>query len=212
MVSNVISINQLDMEINPLGFNKILGFKGKFSIPFAHIKNVSMNYGILNGGGGWRLAGTSFFGKNVGLYSKNGIKAYINLKKNELPILIEVVDEEFDQLVLGIENPEEFIEKLKQRQPQIPTNNSKESVNTPRTMSKVNRAVYYMANSLIILGILVALLGVISGINISPSVTNVTVSIALFLGIVMVILAVLSIILVIISSKSSKKGKDNRQE
>ena len=38
MASNEIRINQSTIDVNPLGISKLLGFKGRFSIPFSHIK------------------------------------------------------------------------------------------------------------------------------------------------------------------------------
>lgn len=113
MASNEIRINQSTIDVNPLGVSKILGFKGRFSIPFTHIKSISRDYGILNNSGGGRVAGTSFLGNNSGLYSKTGEKAYINIKRHEEPVLIELIDEDVAQLILGVENPQEFIEELK---------------------------------------------------------------------------------------------------
>lgn len=197
MASNEIRINQSTIDVNPVGISKILGFKGRFSIPFTHIKSVSRDYGILNNGGGWRVAGTSLLGNNSGLYSKAGEKAYINIKRHEEPILIEVIDEEVNQLVLGVENSQKFIEELKNKQPQIKSDISKGKFVPLKKMSKADKVVYYMSNSAIVLAIPVVILGIISGAV--PSLANITIPLVLILGVVLVVLIVVSLIISVIN-------------
>lgn len=197
MPSNEININQSTMEVNPLGISKLLGFKGHFSIPFTHIKSITRDYGILNNGGGWRVAGTSFFGNNSGLYDKDGVKAYVNIKRHEEPVLIEVIDEEVNQLVLGVENPQKFIEELKEKQPQIVSDVSKGNVVPSKKVSNAYKAVYYMSNSAIALAIPVVILGIISGV--SPSLAKITIPLVLILGAVIVVLIIASLIISVIN-------------
>jgi len=197
MASNEIRINQSTIDVNPLGVSKVLGFKGRFSIPFTHIKSISRDYGILNNGGGWRVAGTSFLGNNSGLYSKAGEKAYINIKRHEEPVLIELIDEDVDQLILGVENPQEFIEELKKKQPQIKSDISKGKSGSFKMTSKADKVVYYMSNSAILLAIPVVILGIISGAV--PSLANITIPLVLILGIVLVMLIVASLIISVIN-------------
>ena len=197
MTSNEIRINQSTIDVNPIGINKLLGFKGRFSIPFSNIKSVSRDYGILNDGGGWRVAGTSFLGNNSGLYSKAGEKAYINIKRHEQPVLIELIDEDVDQLILGVENPQEFIEELKNKQPQIKSDISKGKFVPLKKMSKADKVVYYMSNSAIVLAIPVVILGIISGAV--PSLANITIPLVLILGVVLVVLIVASLIISVIN-------------
>lgn len=202
MASNEISINQSTLDVNPLGFSKLLGFKGRFSIPFMHIKSITRDYGILNNGGGWRVAGTSFLGNNSGLYSKDGVKAYINIKRHEKPVLIELIDEEVNQLVLGIENPQKFIAELKEKQPQIKSDISKGDIVPLKTTSNADKIAYYMSNSAIILAIPEVILGIISGIF--PLIANITIPLVLVLGIVLVVLIVASLVITVINRKKNK--------
>lgn len=46
---------------------------------FSHVVSTSMDYGIINIGKLlWSLGGISLFGTRIGLFSKNGVRAYIN--------------------------------------------------------------------------------------------------------------------------------------
>ena len=55
-----------------------------------------------------------------------------------------MIDEDVDQLILGVENPQEFIEELKKKQPQIKSDISKGKSGSFKMTSKADKVVYYV--------------------------------------------------------------------
>lgn len=194
MVSNKVTINQSALDINPKGITKILGFKGRFIIPFSHIKSITRSYGIIGGTGMfWRTLGTSFFGNYIGFFSKNRTKAYINLKRSETPILIELTNEDVDQLILGIEDEKDFIEKISKKQPSMLTDVSKGDFIPTKTISKAQKTIYYTINFAILLAFPMVLFGLIS--SIFPSTMGIIIPIISILGAIMGVLIAIGVIL-----------------
>ena len=133
--------------------------------------------------------------RNIQL-AHNLINYSVRLQKGE-KLLIELIDEDVDQLILGVENPQEFIEELKKKQPQIKSDISKGKSGSFKMTSKADKVVYYMSNSAILLAIPVVILGIISGAV--PSLANITIPLVLILGIVLVMLIVASLIISVIN-------------
>ncbi|RZI49528.1 hypothetical protein [Lactococcus kimchii] len=112
MVSNLITLGEKSLVVGPVGANKVLGFQGKMEIPYGHIKAISQGMGILSQGA-WRVGGTSIPGKQVGSYRGNHLKAYVNISGNEEGILVELSNEWKDQLVLGVDDAQLWVERIR---------------------------------------------------------------------------------------------------
>lgn len=112
MASNTIILTKTDMVIEPTLLDKILGFKGKMTIPLNHIDGASIDEGIFQEGKGIKAPGANFPGKSVGTWHKNGERIFYNLSHKEIPVVINLSNEKLDRLVLGVDNPKDFVNQL----------------------------------------------------------------------------------------------------
>lgn len=112
MVSNKITLTQKEMIVEPTFLNKILGLKKRIIIPIDNIDGATIDEGILRDGKGIKALGANFQRKSVGTWHKNGEKVYYNLTHKEIPVVINLSHEELDRLVLGVENPKDFVNKF----------------------------------------------------------------------------------------------------
>lgn len=204
MVSNFVDVTSTDVEVEPVGINKILGFRGKIVVPFSHITDVSEDYGILGDGGAWRTAGTSVFGKQVGHYRENGVKAYVNITHGEQPLLIQLEGEKFDQLVLGVDDPQLIMEKINRF---TKKNFRKRAVKTEGkdVTGKLYRSVLY--NAIIILGIVIVFLGIVIGVisGTSPKLSRMLLNIVPYVGGLMIIFAVIAIVMTFVTGQMKNR-------
>lgn len=111
MVSNLVKILSDSIEIEPLGMNKVWGFQGKLEIPVSHIKGATLDQEILQDRG-MRAPGLAGFGKYVGTFRKEGEKTYFDVSHNETPVVIQLENEYYDRLVLGVENPKKVVDDI----------------------------------------------------------------------------------------------------
>ncbi|MDR1605478.1 MAG: hypothetical protein LBS41_00055 [Streptococcaceae bacterium] len=117
MSSNQISLTQSGITVVPQGLNVLWGFKGTFTIPFSHIKQVSStSYDDLYSGSDplRRKAGLDFFDKQVGFFRKKKTSIYLNLKKNEQLLRLALVADFVDVVILGVDDADHWLSKINQ--------------------------------------------------------------------------------------------------
>jgi hypothetical protein len=61
---------------------------------------------------GLRLPGTAAFGYYVGTFKSNSDTIFYNAKKGENIIVIQLKDENYNRLVLSVDNPHEWVDKI----------------------------------------------------------------------------------------------------
>ncbi len=92
------------------GMHKQWAFKSELSIPKEHVKNAYQDKEILKGWKGWRGPGTSVpFLLSAGTFHKNDNKIFWDVAHIENCIIVDLQDEEYQQLIIEVENPNEAI-------------------------------------------------------------------------------------------------------
>ncbi|MBK8954322.1 MAG: hypothetical protein IPM34_02040 [Saprospiraceae bacterium] len=95
------------------GFYKFFAFKSEINILKRNIVNVYQSDKELSGWIGWRSLGTSIpFFFNVGTFCKNGKKNFWYVFDKSKAIIIELENEDYDKLIIEVENPQEAIKFL----------------------------------------------------------------------------------------------------
>jgi len=95
------------------GLHKLWAFKNQLTIPFNHVLKAYQDKKSLEGWAGWRLPGTSIPGIfTAGTFYKSGNKIFWDVSNQEKCIVVDLKDEEYKQLVIEVENPEETIQLL----------------------------------------------------------------------------------------------------
>ncbi len=99
------------------GLHKLWSFKSKLEIPKEHILNAYQNDDELSGWKGWRAPGTSVpYLITAGTFHLSGNRIFWDVVNKENTIIISLKDEEYQKLIIEVENPEEAIKLLKGKQ------------------------------------------------------------------------------------------------
>jgi len=98
------------------GMHKLWAFKNQITIPAENITKVHQNLDSIKGWKGWRSPGTSVASLlTAGTFIKEDKKIFWDVSNMENCIIVELKDEEYNQLIIEVENPKEAIELLSMR-------------------------------------------------------------------------------------------------
>lgn len=111
-MQNKVEVTTKELIIKPQGINKIASLKSKLVIALDHVQGASLDEGILNDYKGIREPGTTLPGYWAGTFKHNGEKTFFNVSRKDKPVVIQLKDEAYTRLVLGVENPEKLVDKL----------------------------------------------------------------------------------------------------
>lgn len=109
---NKLTIKNSDLIVAPQGLDKFWTLKNKLTIPLNHIVGATLDNGIIFDKKGLRLPGTAAFGYYVGTFKSNSDTIFYNAKKGENIIVIQLKDENYNRLVLSVDNPHEWADKI----------------------------------------------------------------------------------------------------
>ena len=92
------------------GMHKLWAFKSSITIPASHIVRVYQDDAKLEGWKGWRFPGTSIpFVITAGTYHTSGETNFWDVTDKKNCIVIDLADEQYDHLIIDVENPEAAI-------------------------------------------------------------------------------------------------------
>ncbi len=111
-MGNKIAIVANTLEIEPEGLDKFWSFKGKLEVPIDHIDGASEDPGILDDTKGLRSPGLHTPGKWAGTFTQHGEKIFWNVTSPEHPIVIQLNNEDYARLVIGVNNPREIVDQI----------------------------------------------------------------------------------------------------
>lgn len=210
MTSNIVKVTPTEVNIEPVGINKVLGFQGKMIIPLSKIKEVSIDYGIINEDGNFlRLSGTSIFGKTVGAFSKNKVSVYLNINSKEKPLMLKLIGGEFDEMILGVEDPQTIIAEIHRQVPQIIVSNTNPEA-AERVWSKSKRTSYLAYNTLIVVDVTLGGIELIlTGVSFylqdkSSKVVENLANVQIGIGVVMVVCSVVCVAIALIFGRKKR--------
>jgi hypothetical protein len=95
------------------GMHKLWSFKSEIKIPTNNVLKAYQDAGIIKGKKGFRFPGTSIPGIiNAGTYLNNGETNFWDVSNTDNAIVIDLKDEDYHQLIIEVESPEEAIRLL----------------------------------------------------------------------------------------------------
>ena len=95
------------------GMHKLWAFKSELTIPKEHIVKVVQDAESIKGWKGWRFPGTSVpYLITAGTFYKDGKRIFWDVCDMHKCIIVDLQDEEFKQLVIEVDNPEDAIKLL----------------------------------------------------------------------------------------------------
>lgn len=111
-MENTISMQDNTLVVTPVGLTKIAALKEKISVPLDHVVGASIDSGILNDSKGLKMPGTAVPGYWAGTFRKDGEVTFFNIKKSSLPVVIQLRDETYNRLVIGVAEPREVVQAI----------------------------------------------------------------------------------------------------
>jgi hypothetical protein len=87
-----------------------LAFKSEIKIPISNVLKAYQDADIIKGKKGFRFPGTSIPSIiNAGTYLNNGETNFWDVSNADNAIVIDLKDEDYHQLIIEVENPQEAI-------------------------------------------------------------------------------------------------------
>ncbi|CAK8053909.1 PH domain-containing protein [Eupransor demetentiae] len=111
-MENKVTIQDQNLIVEPTGLSKLASFKNKFIIPLSHVAGATVDPGIMKESAGWRNPGTGLPNYRGGTFEKDHEKSFFNVTTKEEPLVIQLKEEKFIRLVLGVEDPKALAEEI----------------------------------------------------------------------------------------------------
>lgn len=102
---NKVTVTDATLRIEPAGLDKLWSLRRRLDIPLAHVRGATLDPGVHKEPKGIRKPGLAVPGKWAGTFSKDGEKSFWNVGKTGETIVIELCDEQYERLVLSVEDP-----------------------------------------------------------------------------------------------------------
>lgn len=113
-MENQVTIKNDQLIIEPKGLDKLWAVKSKLSIPLDHISGATIDEGIFKSlQQGFRNPGTAIPGiYYAGTFYLGGDKTFFNLKRTSTPVVIQLHDEDYDRIVIGVAEPRQLVDQI----------------------------------------------------------------------------------------------------
>lgn len=112
-MENKIIISSDYLTVIPQGITKIFAFKSKIKIPLSHVEGATLDKEIMHDTvHGFRF-GTYVPGfYRAGSYHLNHEKVFFNVKMSSNPVVIQLKNENFDRLIIGVNDPRKIVQEI----------------------------------------------------------------------------------------------------
>jgi len=105
-----LSVSEQVLHVRIRGLDKLRAWKGHFDIPVAHVRSVRMDPAFAARPRGIRVPGVRIRGVlTAGTFLKEGKRSFWLVRHPEKAIVIDLVDERYDQLVLEVDEPSDAL-------------------------------------------------------------------------------------------------------
>ena len=108
-----------NVVFNVKGLHKLWAFKSQLQIPLGHIKSIRQDPEVLKGWWkGFRTPGTHIPGINAaGTFLQHDKRIFWDVHNAENALIIELDHDEYDELIIEVEDPAAVIELLTHTKP-----------------------------------------------------------------------------------------------
>ncbi|QII82113.1 hypothetical protein [Jeotgalibaca arthritidis] len=111
-MENKISIKNNNLIILPQGLDKVWSLKNKLEIPMTNVMGATIDKNILDVKKGFRGPGLEIPNKWSGTWTLNGEKIFWNVTRKETPVVIQLKNEKFSRLILGLDDAIEWVDEI----------------------------------------------------------------------------------------------------
>lgn len=112
-MENQVKFTAQALVVTPRGLDKLWSLKRALTIPLTHLVGATIDPGILQDFKGIRAPGAAILGQYyAGTFYLAGEKTFFNVKRGSQPVVIQLKDDDYARLVLGVANPREFVDQV----------------------------------------------------------------------------------------------------
>lgn len=111
-IDNKISIENNKLIVLPQGLDKVWSFNNKLEIPMINVMGATIDKDILNTKKGFRGPGLGLPNKWCGTWTLDGEKNFWNVTRKTSPVVIQLKNEKFSRLILGLEDATEWVDRI----------------------------------------------------------------------------------------------------
>lgn len=109
---NSVSIADGELVVEPVGLDKLWSFTSSLRIPLEHVRGATHDPGMRHEPKGWRGPGLGFGSKLSGTFHADGDRQFWNVSGFDDAVVIELVDEEYNRLILSIDDPAAVVDEI----------------------------------------------------------------------------------------------------
>ena len=102
---NTVTIEGDRLVVVPRGLDKLWSWRRRLEVPLAHVRGATEDPGATTEAKGLRAPGLSLPGKTSGSFHRDGEKTFWNVSNSRGTIVVELRDEDFQRLVLTVDDP-----------------------------------------------------------------------------------------------------------
>ncbi|WEV68132.1 hypothetical protein OZX72_03915 [Bifidobacterium sp. ESL0769] len=112
--SNTVTIEGKTLKVVPNGLNKLWSLKGNLEIPLTHVAGATLDPGFnMSGRQAFRDPGLATPDKKAGTFKfPDGDVEFWNIAQPEQPLVIQLRDEKYNRLVLGVADPRQVADVI----------------------------------------------------------------------------------------------------
>lgn len=108
-----LSIDESNIILELHGLDKLWAMKSRIEIPFKNVQGAKIDPSAAEKPEGWRMFGTHVPGIiTAGLLRHNGKRIFWDVHDPSKTIIINLRDDQYDQLVVEVSNPEQAIDAI----------------------------------------------------------------------------------------------------
>ncbi len=111
---NTVHIEGDRLVVEPQGLDKLWSLRRRIEVPTSHVVGATYDPGASHEPKGLRAGGTHVPGKTAGTYRRDGETTFYNISRPEQTVVVELRDEHFARLVLGVADPRALVDRINQ--------------------------------------------------------------------------------------------------
>lgn len=101
------------IQFDVKGLHKLWALKSRLEIPRTNIRGTRRDAAVVRGWKGWRVPGTYVPGLiTAGTFYLDGKRIFWDVSDPDKAVVVELEDEKYHQLVIGVEDPDAVIDLL----------------------------------------------------------------------------------------------------
>jgi len=117
---NSVTIEGNQLVVEPRGLDKLWSFTRRLEIPIEHVRGATADPGANTEPKGLRAPGLSVPGKTAGAFHRDGEKIFWNVSNGRDTVVIELRDEDYQRLVLTVDDPRAVVRAVNDAVPEQP--------------------------------------------------------------------------------------------